>query len=596
MDAAGARGPAPLPRLLQLAAWSALLAGVGELVLRVVARTFLPDPVFIHPAGFWLGPLAALLLFAPVIAIGWSVGRLRSQATAWLIAVGLSAALAIFDVLLLVPRVHVGALAILAIGLATQVAWVAHRWPTTFRRWVLGSSGILVLLALVAGPLATRRVVAARSEGGPPSGAPSVLLLVLDTVRALELSAYGYFRPTSPAVAALGAEGVKFERAVATAPWTLPTHASIFTGRYQRDLSVGWLTPLDAGPPTIAEHLAALGYATGGFVANHRYTTREYGLDRGFQAYGDYAVVGNLAIGSTMLGRLAITAFNALTGRDVIPGRKDAARIIDEFLAWQRQVGGRPYFAFLNFFDAHDPYAPESPYDLMFAGVEPPARRIETGRPHSAEEIQGLQDAYDGAITYLDVQLGRLFDSLRVAGTLDETLIIVTADHGEEFAEHGHLGHGSGLHFPALHVPLIVRWPGGGVPGGVEVDDPVSLVDLPATIIDLVGSGDSAAFPGTSLAPLWRGGPNRGTSPVLSELYWVANQPESYPVAGGDMRSLVRGRYHLIAGPGAREELYDIQADPFERQDLAGQPELADTLRSLRADLARFPMRDRGGR
>jgi arylsulfatase A-like enzyme len=279
-----------------------------------------------------------------------------------------------------------------------------------------------------------------------------------------------------------------------------------------------------------------------------------------------------------------------------MPGRKNAEQVVDEFLAWREDQGDRPYFAFLNLFDAHDPYAPPPPYDLRFRDTEPPNRSVEIGIPHSAEEIQGLQDSYDGALAYLDAEIGRLVEALRADGSLDQTLIIVNSDHGEEFAEQGHLWHGSGLHFPALHVPLIVRWPAGGVPAGATVQDAVSIVDVPATILELIGDRGPQALPGTSLAPLWRGESSARISPILSELYWAPNQPEAYPVAGGDLHSLVRGRWHLIAGPGASEELYDIMADPFERHDLAAVPELADTLRSMREALAAFPMLDRGGR
>jgi len=270
--------------------------------------------------------------------------------------------------------------------------------------------------------------------------------------------------------------------------------------------------------------------------------------------------------------------------------------VIDEFLEWQVAQGERPYFAFLNFFDAHEPYAPEAPYDLMFSGREPPTREHEVGRRHPPAELQGLRDAYDGAITSLDAQLGRLFEELRRRGALERTIVVVTADHGEEFAEHGHVSHGNGLHFPALHVPLLVRWPEGGVPRGVVVPSPVSLADVPATIIDLARSADRSRIPGASLAPLWMGGRVANASPVLSELYWVPNQPDWYPVAGGDMRSLVYGRFHLIAGPGTREELYDIMADPFERRNLIGDAVPADTLAAMRQALAALKGDDRGGR
>jgi len=587
----------PLLRVLRLAVWAALLAGVGELAARLLARAVLPEPIFINPASVWLGPVSALLLFTPVMLLAWMAGRLRGPEVAWGAAVAAAVFLAVFDVLMLVPRLQLGALAVLAAGIAAVAGRASRRWPARFEatmRWSTASLGLVCVAGGIVGALAERSDRDGRD--GPAAKGPNVLLLILDTVRAMELSGYGYQRPTSPRLDVLTREGVQFERAVANAPWTLPTHAALFTGRFQRDLSVGWATALDETVPTLAEQFAARGYATGGFIANLRYCSREYGLARGFATYRDYALTGSQVVGSTMLGRQAIETFNDWFGGYVLPGRKDAERVVNEFLAWRADEHDAPYFAFLNFFDAHDPYAPEAPYDLQFAGTEPPSRLIEFGRRHSAEEIQGLRDAYDGAISSLDAQLGRLFDALRQDGTLDRTIVVVTADHGEEFAEHGHLGHGSGLHFPALHVPLLVRWPQGGVPAGVRVREPVSLVDVPATILDLAGDGPGPGLPGASLAPLWRDEEAPGRSPILSELFWAPGQPDWYPIAGGDIRSLVLGSYHYIVGPGDQEQLFDIISDPFERQDVMAVPALADTVAAMRRILARFPVQDRGGR
>ena len=582
---------------MRLALWSALVAGIGEVALRLLARQVLSRPVFLNPAAVWMAPLSALVVFTPFIALAWLVGRWWGGRVAWLAAVAAAAFLPAFDGLLLVPRVHQAALATLAAGVASQVLWVARRHAELFARLVRWSTALLGVVSVAGGVVTTRGIRSAQSgDVGAGDAAPSVLLLVLDTVRAMELSAYGYDRLTSPNLAALAADGVRFDRAIATAPWTLPTHASLFTGRFQRDLSVGWMTPLDTVPPTLAEHFSALGYATGGFVANLHFTSREYGLGRGFQVYRDYPVSGSQLIGSTMLGLRAIEVYDRLTGQYVQAGRKDAKRVVDEFLAWQSSQGRRPYFAFLNLFDAHEPYAPESPYDLMFARTEPPTRKLLVGRRHSPAEVQGLRDAYDGAIASLDAQLGRLFAELRRRGALEHTIVVVTADHGEEFAEHGYVSHGNGLNFPALHVPLVVRWPKGGVPRNAVVTSSVSLVDVAATIIDLTGGSAQSTFPGSSLAPLWRGGSQPNASPILSELYRARNQPDWYPASNGDMRSLVQGRFHLIVGPQERAELYDIVADPLEQTNLMDSAVPADTLAEMQKTLAGLQRADSGFR
>lgn len=584
-----------------LAFWAGLAAGVGEVTLRLIARPILSVPVFFDPASIWLAPSSAAILFLPCVLVAWLFGRLKSRRAGWEFAVAAAAFLATLDVLLLLPRMHALALVLVAAGIASQVARLAHKKPQLFLRLVRGSTALLAAV-VVTGGIATSAWSSWSARRGlsftPPVSPepPSVLLLVLDTVRALELSAYGFERATSPQLAKLAREGVRFDRAVANAPWTLPTHATLFTGHYQRDLSVGWTTPLDSTYPTLAERFSASGYATGGFIANLRYCSREYGLARGFQTYRDYALVPTAWVGSTGIGRRVLGMYNDLFNRYLIVGRKDGRRVVDEFLSWHEDLGGRPYFAFLNFFDAHEPYAPAAPYDLMFSSGEPPTRAIKAGERYTKEEVQGLREAYGGAIASLDADLGRLFDELGRNGTLDRTLVIVTSDHGEEFDEHGHLSHGNGLHFPSLHVPLIVRWPGGGIPADYRVETPVSLRDLPATILDLALARPDSAIPGHSLAPLWWGNGDAARSPVLSELYWAPNQAPWYPIHGGNMRSLVRGRYHLIAGPGDHEELYDIAGDPFEERNLVTEAALTDTLVSLRAALAEFPMPDRGGR
>jgi arylsulfatase A-like enzyme len=592
------RGPAPpvpsaIAGIVQLSLWAALVAGLGELALRLVARRVLPEPVFLDPSSVWLGPVSGLLVITPLVALAWLLGRMRGKQAAWMMSVAMATFLMAFDVVLLVPRLHLAGLAVLAAGLAAQAVLIARRWPRPFARLVHWSTAVLLAVAVGGAVLVGRNGGSGRLSmvAKAREGAPNVLLLVLDTVRALELSAYGYARATSPRLAALASEGVRFDRAVASAPWTLPSHATLFTGLFQRDLSVGWRTPLDSVPPTLAEHFRSRGYATGGFVANMRFTTREYGLARGFEMYRDYALIGSQVVGSTMLGRRAIGAWNDLTGGYVVLGRKDAHTVVGEFLDWQGQEDERPFFAFLNVFDAHEPYAPDAPYDLQFALREPPTRRLEVGRRHSQEELQGLRDAYDGAIASLDAQLGRMLDELQRRGVLENTIVVVTSDHGEEFGEHGHVSHGNGLHFPALHIPLLVWWPRGGVPAGRVVAEAVSLADVPATIVALAGNGGEP-----SLAPLWRGEPMPNASPILSELYWVRNQPDWYPVAAGNMRSLVRGRFHLIDGQGDQDALYDIMGDPYEGQNLIGDRQYADTLAALRAALTAFSMRDRAGR
>ena len=241
---------------------------------------------------------------------------------------------------------------------------------------LLGS--VLVLAAVVFGGdwLKTWRE---DSRPLPPSDSPNVLLLVLDTVRADRMSLYGYERRTTPVLERLAERGIRFDEARATAPWTLPSHASFFTGRWPHELDVQWLTPLRGNFPTLSEYLGSRGYATAGFVANTLYCSYETGLDRGFTHYDDYVLeklmplrtawlvdhfmqlVSDLGVyvGRTLdVGPFRPMQESWIASLFVVDRRKDAGSVQREFVHWlsQRRKPARPFFAFLNFYDAHAPY------------------------------------------------------------------------------------------------------------------------------------------------------------------------------------------------------------------------------------------------
>jgi arylsulfatase A-like enzyme len=595
----------------RLAVWAGLLTGLLEHALRAGWSRLSPTPIFVDAAAIFTAPTSAAVAFVPLVIAAWGIAQRWSADLAWRWAVGVASFLGIFNLALLTSRVHVAALVLASAGVATHVVRLARRAPAEFDRLVRVTTPALAAVALLGAVVTTvwrasreRALIAASGETAESTrpDAPNVLLLVLDTVRASELSTYGYERDTSPHLTAFARDGVRFERAHSTAPWTLPSHATLFTGQYERDLRVGWRTALGSTKPTLASRFAALGYATGGFVGNLIYGYAPYGLEQGFQVYRDHAFVWSGWAGATHFGRFVIERYNQLFEGTVFIGRKSDRLVVDEFLDWERQVSDRPYFAFVNLFDAHAPYAPESPYDHLFLEREPFTRNLVPGRRLRPEDVRGLRDAYDGAVASADAQLGRLMDEMRRRGRLDRTIVVVTADHGEEFAEHGTLGHGHGLHLPALHVPLVVRWPAGGVRGGTTVETPVSLRDVAATIVDLAGAQGEDHVPGHSLAGFLRGADGYDSSgavtrsPVLSELYRATGQPDWYPSARGNIHALVQGRYHLIRGPGDVEELYDVERDPMETTNLASDASLADTLASMRRTLAEFPMAARGGR
>ena len=422
-----------------------------------------------------------------------------------------------------------------------------------------------------------------------PPNAPNVLLIVLDTVRAKNLSLYGYERETTPQLDEFANTGVVFNHAISTSPWTLPSHSSMFTGRFPHEVSSDWLVPLDGSYPTLAEVLGEHGYRTGGFVANLLYCTAETGLSRGFSRYEEYPVSFRMVLLSSFLTRMIADQIRNLTGDPQDLVRKSAEQVNREFLAWLSDGEGRPFFAFLNYFDAHAPYLPPQPYATLFGSGEGRTHNIVGRRFWGPEKIQGEVDAYDGMLTYLDVQLDRLLTELKNRKILDNTLVIITSDHGELFGEHGLFDHGNSLYRPLLEVPLLISFPT-KVPGGLRVEEPISLRDLPATVMKIIGQENHEEFHGSSLGRYWEKSGSQGretTTRLLSEVSKGINLREWLPIMKGDMRSLVANGFHYIVNGDGREELYDFQNDREERLDLAGSEQGNRIITQMRAAIDR---------
>jgi len=447
--------------------------------------------------------------------------------------------------------------------------------------WILGFVAIMGIGMHLSMWLVERAALARLSPA--PQNAPNVLLLVLDTVRARSLSLYGYDRSTTPQLKHFARTGVLFQWAISTAPWTLPSHASMFTGHYPHEISANWQAPLDGTYPTLAEFLRSHGYLTAGFTGNEVYTGYEYGLNRGFIRYEDFPVSLKEVIVNSSLGRFLFNSavVRRLWGSPEILGRKTAADVNRDFLEWLPTERSRPFFAFLNYFDAHEPYLPPSPYDLAFGpehrqGNQPfmnlirNAFRIDKWTM-SEHEARAERNAYEGAVAYVDDNIGQLLRVLEKRGLLDNTLIIITSDHGEQFGEHELFDHGNSLYLPLLHVPLLISF-SGRVPSGRVVREPASLRNLAATVVDLIGLQGDSPFPGISLRGYWDGSLdfNRlGKNSLLSEVSPGYPRPAWYPVSKGEMRSFVVDRYHYIVNGDGREELYDFIADPSETNNLA---------------------------
>ena len=276
--------------------------------------------------------------------------------------------------------------------------------------------------------------------------------------------------------------------------------------------------------------------------------------------------------------------------------RKDAATINSEVLAWlSSRPAGHPFFAFLNYYDAHDPYlSPRRPPHAFgrtptgsqdFAMLRDWLAVVKNALP--AETLELGRDGYDDCIAYLDTELGRLFSELDARGILKDTLVIVTADHGELIGERGEFGHGQSLHHEVAKVPLLVVAPR-NVPSGRIVPGPVSLRDLPATVVDLLGLGHESPFPGHSLARYWSRAstPSAGTDePILSE---TADQVNGTAITAPAGRSLLKENKLYIRKKDGHEELYDLATDPAESRDLVGSSDFQSLLARFREAMHRI--------
>ncbi len=362
----------------------------------------------------------------------------------------------------------------------------------------------------------------------------NLIVLTLDTMRADRLPAYGFQGFSTPALDRIAAEGLVIEEAFASAPLTLPSHASMFTGLQppRHGVRDNASAPLAPEFTTLAEALRARGLRTAAFVASVVLAPGR-GLDQGFDLYsaGDPSRCAGA------------------------PRRRRAGEVVDEALSWLGIHDAEPFFAWVHFFDTHRPYdLPNEFKDRHF-------------------------DPYLAAIMYEDSQIARLVEYLEARKLLDSTLIVIVGDHGESLGDHGEDSHGIFLYQEALRVPFIVRGPG---VAPQRVGMVARLIDVMPTVLDLFGAPVSA-LDGVSLARV----NNRGSVPSL-EVYSESMYPSRYGWA--PLRALRADRYKLIDAP--RAELYDLAADPMEdRNVIAEHPAVAaamlQRLRSLDRDQKR---------
>jgi arylsulfatase A-like enzyme len=472
-------------------------------------------------------------------------------------------------------------------------------------------AAVPLIWAAIHGGNWMREQLALRSLPAPPANAPNVALIVVDTLRWDHLSASGYSRPTSPDLDRIAQQGTLFENAISASSWTLPSHASLLTGRYTFEHGAAdvqkWGKALDDRYPTIAEAMRDHGYRTGAFSGNYLYFSGNLGFGRGFLHFEDY--FHSLFDGFTrteygrefsrlifcrekirkFIIRLGFPAIDELqpNGTANWMFRKRASTVNREAFEWIDAGGKRPFFVFLNYFDVHRFYTTPPGSPRKFLNLDTHAAWL---AQWSSPSPEARSLAYDECIAYEDTQLQNFFDELKKRGLSDNTLVIITSDHGDLLGEHGLFEHRNSLFRPLLNVPLIF-WQPGHVPAGVKINTPVSNSLLPATIADMLHfSGNSAPlFPGPSLARLWNPQTPAPSVPhPISEIAHLENESKKSPSRYGAMSSLVTPQYHYIFHQKFGPQLYDWVHDPEEKSDLSETPdgkakanELAQELQAL---------------
>jgi arylsulfatase A-like enzyme len=404
------------------------------------------------------------------------------------------------------------------------------------------------------------------SGPSPRNNGTNVLLIVLDTVRADRLSCYGYPRATTPQIDAVAARGVRFERCFANASWTLPSHASIFTGMYsvghratQETLTLG------PGPATLAEVLSDAGYQTFGASTNGVVSVAS-GLARGFDRF--------------------IETFRSEYKQSI----HDEAGHYNN-IAFRRFLAGsdrdRPFFVFLNYIAAHLPYAPPEPHRSRFVRDGAAPERVSRAmglrmsdfymdRSVDDQDLALLSDLYDGEINFLDRWVLDLLDILHRDGRLEETLVVITSDHGENIGDHGQFAHVFSIYNTLLHVPLIVLFPGQARAGEVRTDT-AQLLDLFPTILAECDVSFQGRPEGRALfAP----GAERDEGPAMAEYYYprqvLSTFEEDSLLAHFErfapfmrrLRAIQNDKMKLVWGSDGGRELYRVATDPGERTDL----------------------------
>ncbi len=593
--------------LVLVATWFGIFAGLTEggglLLFQRINWTQWGRLMHVSKEVLWISPLVDLSFFLIVSLLVWLISRLSQRIPSIQVLVFLLTFLTIYDWLALTNRLYHRACLIMALGVAVAFTrWIAKRKASSVTFWKkstpwLAAVFLLTLWAIQGGKWAHEKIAVARLPAAPQS-APNVLVIVLDTLRADHLSSYGYSRPTSPEIDRIASQGVLFENAIAPCSWSLPSHASLLTGRAPSEHGMqnvqampwpGWGEKSLSGYPALGEVLRHRGYRTGAFSANRIYFTRNVGLGRGFIHFEDYFDSVGDSFVRTLYGRefarlylnrsenskvtraLRYLGLESWLDKDsegsgdfggAYGVRKRASAVNQELMQWIDRDRQHPFFAFLNYLDVHYSYG------------GPP------GYPKPDWDRGTTVDEYDAGLKYVDDYIGRLLRDLERREARN-TIVVITSDHGESLGAHGLSYHGAALYRELIQVPLIISYPQ-QIPKGLRVAVPVSITGIPGTVMDLLADREPGVFPGPSLSALWKSQNQQTNWPYpISELAQTdIIVPADRVVEGkipiatnGWMKSLVAPRWHLITHEKFGHQLYDWTNDPKESNNLIDSPE-----------------------
>jgi arylsulfatase A-like enzyme len=450
------------------------------------------------------------------------------------------------------------------------------------RRWAVRAWFLLVLFVLLTGTLlplafAPGPQTAAGTVRVP--GNRNVLLFTVDTLRSDAMDFDDPQTSNTPNAARLAAAGTRFDNTQSQSPWTLPSFCSLMTAIHPGGQGVvSSRNRLDTARRTLAEELASAGYLTQAVVCN-AWLTETYGLDQGFDNYNHVWEEAASEFWMKMIWVRVVRRFRP----DYLkaPDSHDSAQLVDRAIRFLEENAESNFFLWVHVIDPHDPYAPLGRFRALagkgYRGRLPAKRSgivnmLRRGQVLEAEDRRHLRQLYDLEVRYTDEQFGRLLDTLDSLGLFDNTLVVFTSDHGEEFWEHENVGHGHTLYNELTRVPLVIK-PPGNAPPVQRVDAQVRLIDLAPTILDILRLPPMTEGQGTSLLPLMEGAPAEDRQSFGESLIYF-----------GEKKSVDDGRYRLILSPNSGgEELYDLLADPGARHNLA--PDLPQVLQRLRASL-----------